>query len=72
MANTPGGFRDPAGRGTSRTIGYIVAAVIVLLLLGWLLGLFGDDDAGEVETEGTATTEEALEDAAEEAEDAAD
>ncbi len=70
------------GRNSSRTIWYIVAAVIVVLLLGWLLGLFGADEAGEVETdaavvteEGVATgeaAEEAVEDAAEDAEDAVD
>ena len=70
------------GRGSSRTIGYIVGAIILLLLLAWLFGLFGGDEAAEVEADGAVVTdegvatgeaaEEAVEDAAEEAEDAAD
>ena len=70
------------GRGSSRTIGYIVGGIILLLLLAWLFGLFGGDEAAEVETDGAVVTEEgvatgeaaeeAAEDAAEEAEDAAD
>ena len=66
----------------SRTIGYIIGGIVLLLILAWLFGLFGgDDDAAEVEggavvtEEGVATgeaAEEAVEDAAEEAEDAAD
>ncbi len=70
------------GRGSSRTTGYIVGAIILVLLLAWLFGLFGGDEAAEVGTdgavvneEGVATgeaAEEAVEDAAEEAEDAAD
>ena len=70
------------GRGSSRTIGYIVGGIILLLLLAWLFGLFGGDEAAKVETDGAVVTEEgvatgeaaeeAVEDAAEEAEDAAD
>ncbi len=66
------------GRSGSRTIWYIVGAVIVVLLLAWIFGLFGADDDAEVEgdaavvTEEGAVSEEAVEDAAEEAEEAAD
>ena len=70
------------GRGSSRTIGYIVGGIILVLLLAWLFGLFGGDEAAEVEADGAVVTEEgvatgeaaeeAVEDAAEEAEDAAD
>ena len=64
--------------GSSRTIGYIVGGVVLLLILAWLFGLFdGDDDAAEVDdgaavTEEGAVTGEAAEEAAEEAEEAAD
>ena len=66
------------GRGSSRTIWYIVGGIILLLLLAWLFGLFGGDEAAEVETDGAVVTEEgvatgeAAEEAAEDAEDAAD
>ncbi len=64
--------------GGSRTIGYIIGGVILLLILAWLFGLFGgDDEVAEVEdgavvTEEGVATGEAAEEAAEEAEDAAD
>ncbi len=64
---------------SSRMIGIIVGVIVLLLLLGWLFGLFGAaEQAVEVDgdeavvTEEDAATEEAVEDAAEEAEDAAD
>lgn len=82
MANGPGDFRDRTGtsapRSSSRVIGYVVGAIVLLLLLAWLLGLFGADEAAEVDTDEAvvtdepAVTEEAVEEAAEEAEDAAD
>ena len=63
--------------GGSRTIGYIIGGVILLLILAWLFGLFGGDEVAEIEDgavvteEGVATGEDA-EEAVEEAEDAAD
>lgn len=69
---------DGYNRGGSKWIGYVVAAVILLLLLGWLLGWFGGAEVAEVETEGAegavvtqepAATGEAAEEAAEEAAD---
>jgi hypothetical protein len=61
--------------GGSRTIGYIIGGIILLLILAWLFGLFGGgDDVAEVE-DGTVVTEEGAatgEDAEEAAEEAAD
>lgn len=55
MADGPNDFRDPkVTPGTKETggigkwIGIAVAAILVLLLLGWLLGLFADDDVDAV------------------------
>ncbi len=64
----------PTGRGSSRWIWYIVGAVIILLLLAWLAGLFGADEAVQVDGEAAvveepAATGEAAEEAAEEAAD---
>jgi hypothetical protein len=56
--------------GSSRTIGYIVGGVILLLILAWLFGLFGGDDVAEVEDGAAATTEGAT--TGEAAEEAAD
>ncbi len=60
------------GRTTSRsrTIGYIVGAIVLLLLLAWIFGLFGAGDVAEVEGDGAVVTGEAVEDAAEETGDA--
>ena len=68
--------------GNSRTIGYAVGAVILILLLAWLFGLFGGGDEVAVTEEGAVVTEEgaatgeaaedAAEDAAEATEEAAD
>lgn len=56
--------------GGSRTIGYIIGGIVLLLILAWLFGLFGgDDDVAEDAAEDAA---EATEEAADEAEDAAD
>ncbi len=63
------------GRSGSRTIWYIVGAIILILLLAWIFGLFGADDVAEVEGDAAVVTEEAgeaVEDAAEEVEEAAD
>lgn len=56
--------------GNSRTIWYVVGGVIIVLLLAWLLGLFGGAD--EVAEDAAEDAAEATEDAAEAAEDAAD
>jgi hypothetical protein len=56
-------------------IAYIVGAIVLLLLLAWIFGLFGADEVAEVEGDAAVATEnaeEAVEDAAEEAEEAAD
>jgi hypothetical protein len=63
MANGPG----TTGRGNTRWIWYLVGAIILILLLGWLLGWFSSDEVAEVETNEAAATEEAVEDAGEEA-----
>jgi hypothetical protein len=66
------------GRSGSRTVWYIVGAIILVLLLLWIFGLFGAGDVAEVDgdeavvTEEGVVTEEAVEDAAEDAEEAAD
>ena len=51
MADGPKNFRDPvihddkaSANGIGRWIGIALAVLIGLLLLSWLLGLFGDDD----------------------------
>ena len=58
MANTPNDYRDPKVSTTTEKTGnrnwlWIALAVLVaLLLLAWLLGLFGgDDDVDAVVTE---------------------
>ncbi len=56
MADGPNDFRDPkvtpgakdTGGGIGKWIGIAVAAILVLLLLGWLLGLFAGDDVDAV------------------------
>ncbi len=61
--------------GGSRTIGYIIGGIVLLLILAWLFGLFGGgDDVAEVEDGAVVTEEGAVtgEDAEEAAEEAAD
>ncbi len=58
-------YRDPKvtkptssdGGGSKNWIGIAIAAVVVLLLLGWLLGLFGDNTTEPVVTEDPAAIE---------------
>ena len=50
MANHPNDFRDPkvtqdTGGGIGKWIAIAIGALLLLLLLGWLLGLFNDDEA---------------------------
>ncbi|WP_299823000.1 hypothetical protein [uncultured Jannaschia sp.] len=57
MTNNPGDFRNPkiqdtgkkSSGGIGKWIGITVAALVVFLLLLWLLGALGNDDAA-VET----------------------
>jgi hypothetical protein len=69
MADGPQDYRDPkvtttsttAGSGSRNWLWYIIGAVLLLLLLGWLLGLFSANDEAAVidepaATEGTAST----------------
>ena len=72
MANGPGDYRDPkvtttTGTSSMRWLWYVLGAILLLLLLGWLVGLFGADDAAEVETDGAVVVEEteAVDDAVE-------
>lgn len=51
MADGPNDFRDPkvttdkdSGGGIGKWIAIAVGAILLLLLLGWLLGLFADDE----------------------------
>ncbi len=61
-------YRDPkvtttsrsGGGGMGRWIGIALAAIVILLLLAWLFGLFGADDEVAVETLEPATTVEDL------------
>ena len=75
MANGPHDYRDPKVTTTGRTgpmkwLWWVLGAIVLLLLLAWLLGLFGADEAVEVETdeavvvEETEATEEAVEEEA--------
>ncbi len=63
MANGPQDYRDPkvttTGRGSSMNwLWYVLGALLLLLLLAWLLGLFtSDEDATAVTTEAPATGE---------------
>jgi hypothetical protein len=73
MANGPQDYRDPkvtstgasgttTGSSSGKWLWYILGALLVLLLLGWLLGLFsGADEADEVVVteEPAATAEQA-------------
>lgn len=75
MANGPQDYRDPkvttsgttARTGSRNWLWYLIGAIVLLLLLGWLLGLFSaaDDQAAtdavvvdEPAATGTATTTE--------------
>lgn len=65
MANTPNDYRDPKVSTTTEKSGnrnwlWIALAVLLgLLLLAWLLGLFGgDDEVDAVVTEEPAVIEE--------------
>ena len=40
--------RPVSSRGTSRWIGIAVGVILLLLILGWLSGLFADDEVGAV------------------------
>lgn len=44
---------------------WVLGALALLLLIGWLLGLFGGDDAAEVETDEAVVVEETEEPATE-------
>ena len=52
MADGPNDFRDPkvttgtkdTGNGIGKWIAIALGVILLLLLLGWLLGLFADDD----------------------------
>ena len=63
MANTPNDYRDPKVSTTTEKTGnrnwlWIALAVLVaLLLLAWLLGLFGGDEEEVVITEEPAAVE---------------
>ena len=73
MADGPQGYRDPkvtttgttSASGSRKWLWYIIGAIVLLLLLGWLLGLFSaaDTDTAVTEepaaTQGTATTDDA-------------
>ena len=56
MADGPKDFRDPkvtsgdsaSSGGMGKWIGVVVAAIVLLLLLGWLLGFFAGDDVDAV------------------------
>jgi hypothetical protein len=63
MADNPKDFRDPkvsdtggSKGGAGKWIAIIVGALLLLLLLAWLLGLFGGDEEPEavIPLEGTA------------------
>ena len=57
MANTPNDYRDPKVTTTEKSgnrnwLWIALAVIVALLLLAWLLGLFGgDDDVDAVVTE---------------------
>ena len=64
MANGPGDYRDPkvtttTGRsGSMSWLWWLLGALLVLLILGWLLGWFGSEvDEAVVTTDEAATTE---------------
>lgn len=64
MADGPQDYRDPkvtaTDRGSSmKWLWYVLGALLVLLLLAWLLGLFDANDEEAVVTTDT-TTEEAV------------
>lgn len=62
MADGPKDFRDPvvhdssssSSGGIGKWIGIAVAVLIALLLLSWLLGLFGNDEAVVTEADDPA------------------
>lgn len=63
MANGPQDYRDPkvttTDRGGSmRWLWYVLGAIVLLLLLGWLLGLFSANEEAPVAEDGAAVVEE--------------
>ncbi|WP_299656950.1 hypothetical protein [uncultured Jannaschia sp.] len=64
MANNSGDFRNPkisdtgtkSSGGIGKWIGIAIAGLVVLLLLLWLLGAFGSDDADVDMTDPDAVT----------------
>ncbi|WP_210530390.1 hypothetical protein [Rubellimicrobium arenae] len=61
MANGPQDYRDPKVTTTERRssmnwLWYLIGAIIILALLGWLLGLFGGADDAATTTDAPATT----------------
>ena len=67
MANGPQDYRDPKVTTTTTTqsspmkwLWYALGALLVLLLLGWLLGLFSGNDDEAAVTADPAAAEEAV------------
>lgn len=63
MANGPGDYRDPkvttTDRGSSmKWLWYILGAILLLLLLAWLLGWLGNDEADAVVVEDPAVVDD--------------
>lgn len=62
MANGPQDYRDPKVTTTERRssmawLWWVLGAIVLLLLLGWLLGWFGADDTDAVVVTEPAATE---------------
>jgi hypothetical protein len=63
MANGPNDYQDPKVTTTDRGgamkwLWWILGAIVVLLLLSWLLGLFATDDVAEVESDDAVIVED--------------